>query len=220
VLQRRMIARRGEHIAQIKVRWSGMAPELATWEDATALQVKFPAAPAWGQAGFQERENVSNGVDTVLPTKENALEGSKMTKESCGARKRITNPKYYGPRWAVLRQSLKDNNNVLQSWDPTLVNPCTWIHVTCNPDHIVIRPIGFLGLLGYDSEKASSLRGCILNHINHGYKATTHNMGLFPTVQLNLVAYNFWNNAFVCYCYCIGFCTVLPLNAHHVPQLD
>ncbi|KAL5647788.1 hypothetical protein ACJX0J_042143, partial [Zea mays] len=39
-------------------------------------------------------------------------------------------------------------------------------------------------------------------------------------VQLNLVAYNFWNNAFVCYCYCIGFYTVLPLNAHHVPQLD
>ncbi|CAD6260666.1 unnamed protein product [Miscanthus lutarioriparius] len=38
-----------------------------------------------------------------------------------------------------LRQSLKDNNNVLQSWDPTLVNPCTWFHVTCNPDNSVIR---------------------------------------------------------------------------------
>lgn len=101
VLRRRMIARGGEHIAQIKVRWSGMAPELATWEDATALQAKFPAAPAWGQAGFQERGNVSNDVDTVLPTEENALEGSKMTKESCGARKRIPNSKYYGPRWAV-----------------------------------------------------------------------------------------------------------------------
>ncbi|CAD6263489.1 unnamed protein product [Miscanthus lutarioriparius] len=38
-----------------------------------------------------------------------------------------------------LRQSLKDNNNVLQSWGPTLVNPCTWFHVTCNPDNSVIR---------------------------------------------------------------------------------
>ncbi|KAJ1271319.1 hypothetical protein BS78_06G119700 [Paspalum vaginatum] len=38
-----------------------------------------------------------------------------------------------------LRQSLKDNNNVLQSWDPTLVNPCTWFHVTCNPENSVIR---------------------------------------------------------------------------------
>nr|AOA49804.1 SERK2 [Miscanthus lutarioriparius] len=38
-----------------------------------------------------------------------------------------------------LRQSLKDTNNVLQSWDPTLVNPCTWFHVTCNNDNSVIR---------------------------------------------------------------------------------
>ena len=38
-----------------------------------------------------------------------------------------------------LRQSLKDANNVLQSWDPTLVNPCTWFHVMCNNDNSVIR---------------------------------------------------------------------------------
>ncbi|KAL2321843.1 hypothetical protein Fmac_026222 [Flemingia macrophylla] len=33
----------------------------------------------------------------------------------------------------------RDPNNVLQSWDPTLVNPCTWFHVTCNNDNNVIR---------------------------------------------------------------------------------
>ncbi|KAL0909112.1 hypothetical protein M5K25_023643 [Dendrobium thyrsiflorum] len=38
-----------------------------------------------------------------------------------------------------LRSNLKDPNNVLQSWDPTLVNPCTWFHVTCNPDNSVVR---------------------------------------------------------------------------------
>ncbi|KAL5703834.1 hypothetical protein ACHQM5_022338 [Ranunculus cassubicifolius] len=38
-----------------------------------------------------------------------------------------------------LRTSLNDPNNVLQSWDPTLVNPCTWFHVTCNNDNSVIR---------------------------------------------------------------------------------
>ncbi|ONK65224.1 uncharacterized protein A4U43_C07F34950 [Asparagus officinalis] len=38
-----------------------------------------------------------------------------------------------------LRTSLTDPNNVLQSWDPTLVNPCTWFHVTCNNDNSVIR---------------------------------------------------------------------------------
>ncbi|XP_011025619.1 PREDICTED: somatic embryogenesis receptor kinase 2-like isoform X1 [Populus euphratica] len=38
-----------------------------------------------------------------------------------------------------LRINLQDPNNVLQSWDPTLVNPCTWFHVTCNNDNSVIR---------------------------------------------------------------------------------
>eukprot|EP01018_Ginkgo_biloba_P038174 Gb_36534 [translate_table: standard] len=38
-----------------------------------------------------------------------------------------------------LRANLLDPNNVLQSWDPTLVNPCTWFHVTCNNDNSVIR---------------------------------------------------------------------------------
>lgn len=39
----------------------------------------------------------------------------------------------------ALRQALTDTSNVLQSWDPTLVNPCTWFHVTCNSDNNVIR---------------------------------------------------------------------------------
>ncbi|KAJ0515729.1 putative transferase, protein kinase RLK-Pelle-LRR-II family [Helianthus annuus] len=38
-----------------------------------------------------------------------------------------------------LRANLEDPNSVLQSWDPTLVNPCTWFHVTCNNDNSVIR---------------------------------------------------------------------------------
>ncbi|CAA6654439.1 unnamed protein product [Spirodela intermedia] len=28
---------------------------------------------------------------------------------------------------------------VLQSWDQTLVNPCTWFHITCNQDNQVTR---------------------------------------------------------------------------------
>ncbi|KAK4789207.1 hypothetical protein SAY86_020526 [Trapa natans] len=38
-----------------------------------------------------------------------------------------------------LRRSLYDPDNVLQSWDPTLVNPCTWFHITCNQDNRVTR---------------------------------------------------------------------------------
>jgi hypothetical protein len=39
----------------------------------------------------------------------------------------------------ALRQALADPRGVLQSWDPTLVNPCTWFHVTCNRDGRVTR---------------------------------------------------------------------------------
>ncbi|XP_068654829.1 leucine-rich repeat protein 1-like [Aristolochia californica] len=39
----------------------------------------------------------------------------------------------------ALRTALKDPANVLQSWDPTLVNPCTWFHVTCDGKNRVIR---------------------------------------------------------------------------------
>ncbi|CAK7356992.1 unnamed protein product [Dovyalis caffra] len=39
----------------------------------------------------------------------------------------------------ALKMNLLDPNNVLQSWDPTLVNPCTWFHVTCNSENSVTR---------------------------------------------------------------------------------
>ncbi|KAL0384505.1 UNVERIFIED_CONTAM: BRASSINOSTEROID INSENSITIVE 1-associated receptor kinase [Sesamum radiatum] len=39
----------------------------------------------------------------------------------------------------ALKSNLADPNNVLGSWDPTLVNPCTWFHVTCNSDNSVTR---------------------------------------------------------------------------------
>nr|ACN94266.1 leucine-rich repeat protein [Coleus scutellarioides] len=39
----------------------------------------------------------------------------------------------------ALRRSLTDPDSVLQSWDPNLVNPCTWFHITCNQDNRVTR---------------------------------------------------------------------------------
>ncbi|KAI7744613.1 hypothetical protein M8C21_005571 [Ambrosia artemisiifolia] len=38
-----------------------------------------------------------------------------------------------------LRSKFSDPKHVLQSWDPTLVNPCTWFHVTCDSNSHVIR---------------------------------------------------------------------------------
>ncbi|KAM3354490.1 hypothetical protein ACQJBY_025271 [Aegilops geniculata] len=47
------------------------------------------------------------------------------------------------------RQVWKDPNNVLTSWDPTLVNPCAWFHVTCNLDNSVTRvDLGNAGISG------------------------------------------------------------------------
>ncbi|CAK9324265.1 unnamed protein product [Citrullus colocynthis] len=49
----------------------------------------------------------------------------------------------------IFRLNLEDPNNVLQSWDPTLVNPCTWFHVTCNNENNIIRvDLGNAGLSG------------------------------------------------------------------------
>ncbi|KAJ6394764.1 hypothetical protein OIU77_023876 [Salix suchowensis] len=39
----------------------------------------------------------------------------------------------------ALKTNLLDPNSVLQSWDATLVNPCTWFHVTCNNENSVTR---------------------------------------------------------------------------------
>ncbi|CAN0929173.1 Leucine-rich repeat protein 1 [Linum grandiflorum] len=39
----------------------------------------------------------------------------------------------------ALRQAVKDPSLVLQSWDPTLVDPCTWFHVTCDSHSRITR---------------------------------------------------------------------------------
>ncbi|XP_057533265.1 BRASSINOSTEROID INSENSITIVE 1-associated receptor kinase 1-like [Amaranthus tricolor] len=48
-------------------------------------------------------------------------------------------PNAEGDALYALKNGLADPNGVLQSWDPTLVNPCTWFHVTCNSDNSVTR---------------------------------------------------------------------------------
>ncbi|KAL7211287.1 hypothetical protein ACSBR2_014212 [Camellia fascicularis] len=48
-----------------------------------------------------------------------------------------------------LQTNLEDPKDVLRSWDPTLMNPCTWFHVTCNNESSVIRvDLGNAGLSG------------------------------------------------------------------------
>lgn len=95
VLQRRMVDRGGEHIAQVKVCWSGLDPALASWEDTAALRARFPAAPAWGQAGLQGRGNVRS-----KPEEEQDI-GSELSTTQRRARHRRPNSKFVGPQWAL-----------------------------------------------------------------------------------------------------------------------
>lgn len=45
ILARRQDKRGTTTVPQVQVRWSGLSPELATWEDTEALRRRFPAAP-------------------------------------------------------------------------------------------------------------------------------------------------------------------------------
>ncbi|XP_066364324.1 leucine-rich repeat protein 1-like [Miscanthus floridulus] len=80
-----------------------------------------------------------------------------------------------GDALMALRHSVKDPDGVLASWDPSLVNPCTWLHVTCNDDNHVDRielanmrlsgplppELGKLEQLQYMEMSANSLQGPI-----------------------------------------------------------
>ncbi|KAK1552564.1 hypothetical protein Q3G72_019232 [Acer saccharum] len=50
-----------------------------------------------------------------------------------------TNANTEGDALYALRRAVKDPLGVLKSWDPTLVDPCTWFHVTCDSDNRVTR---------------------------------------------------------------------------------
>jgi hypothetical protein len=66
-LNHRMVTRGNSEILQVLVHWSGLPLSLATWEDAEALKQRFPLAPAWGQAGSQDRGSVTSTGTTCGP---------------------------------------------------------------------------------------------------------------------------------------------------------
>jgi len=46
---------------------------------------------------------------------------------------------FVGDALYAFKQRLFDPDKVLNSWDPTLADPCTWFHVTCDSNNHVIR---------------------------------------------------------------------------------
>lgn len=51
VMAERFIKRGSKMVPQVRLRWSGLPQECATWEHLFAVVDMFPTAPAWGQAG-------------------------------------------------------------------------------------------------------------------------------------------------------------------------
>ncbi|KAF2322535.1 hypothetical protein GH714_018244 [Hevea brasiliensis] len=76
----------------------------------------------------------------------------------------------------ALKTNLVDPNNVLQSWDPTLVNPCTWFHVTCNSENSVTRvDLGNANLTGQLVSQLGQLSNLQYLSLKH---ATLESLGI------------------------------------------
>lgn len=60
ILQQALVPHGAAMAPRILVRWSGPVHSLTTWEDADDLCRRYPRAPAWGQAMFEEEGNVTN----------------------------------------------------------------------------------------------------------------------------------------------------------------
>nr|AFO67895.1 leucine-rich repeat receptor-like kinase [Brassica rapa subsp. oleifera] len=83
-----------------------------------------------------------------------------------------------GDALSALKNSLSDPNKVLQSWDATLVTPCTWFHVTCNSENSVTR---VMVLLFASVTKSLSLLSDLGNANLSGQLVTQ--LGQLPNLQ-------------------------------------
>ncbi|KAG6588708.1 leucine-rich repeat protein 2-like [Cucurbita pepo subsp. pepo] len=95
----------------------------------------------------------------------------------------------------ALRRRLSDPTNVLQSWDPTLVNPCTWFHVTCDSDSHVIR-------LDLGNSNISGTLGPELGELRHLQYLELYRNGITGEIPTelgnlkNLVSMDLYENKF------------------------
>lgn len=96
-------------IEQVLVEWSPGTAASATWEDRQHLQDRFPAAPAWGQAGSQEGRDVREPYEASKQattsehssdeTEEEAGTSDAAIRPSRPHRQHRPNKKYQGPDW-------------------------------------------------------------------------------------------------------------------------
>jgi hypothetical protein len=92
----RLVTQGTNEVAQVRVRWSELPEDLATWEDYTALKQAFLQAPAWGQAGFQEPENVrTNDQEDSIEQRSANMEGPRRSSRPKKPSVRISGPEWH-----------------------------------------------------------------------------------------------------------------------------
>ncbi|XP_066354762.1 uncharacterized protein [Miscanthus floridulus] len=98
ILQRRLHPRQSGSVDQLLIKWSGMGADLATWEDAEAIQQRFPFAPTRGQASSQGE----GGVTVPHPG-----DGPSSSKPRRSTRVKPRSVKLSGPEWVCNIYALK-----------------------------------------------------------------------------------------------------------------
>ena len=95
-------------VEQVLMHWSSSTASAATWEDYEELRSRFPAAPAWGQAGSQEGRDVRDPSESGVEEK-NSLPAASCTAEEPTSgdngptrprRSPKPNSRYIGPTWS------------------------------------------------------------------------------------------------------------------------
>lgn len=95
ILQRRLQRRGNKMVVQVLVEWSGVSSPATTWENLEELRHRFPVAPAWGQADFQDGWNVTPRESGA----EQSVELNGPSSETRPKRMRRANPRVSGEDW-------------------------------------------------------------------------------------------------------------------------
>lgn len=105
ILSKRWRKKANTTVEQVLIQWSTGDAGSATWEDREELQGRFPAAPAWGQAGSKGRRDVRYttvpDIEEETPDKDDGQDAARVPNVSVRPRREVRpNPRFFSPSWS------------------------------------------------------------------------------------------------------------------------